>query len=200
MTRTDPSDDALRDAYEQLLQRRSAHPEPAISLEVIRALAEGSYIGSDLTQQLERVLAHPHTAHEFHVLRAVAAERRTRPRRLPVWLGVAAAAAVVVMVVSRTMPNDDTLRSGSVVEVITPDEGRAWGAGSFVWHAARDVAAYHFEVLNADAAIVDSLTTTDTMVVRPMPTDSSRTPWSWSVAARRRDGSLVRSAPRQVVP
>ncbi|MFN8583557.1 MAG: hypothetical protein U0163_21590, partial [Gemmatimonadaceae bacterium] len=64
--------------------------------------------------------------------------------------------------------------------------------------AVREAASYHFEVLNADAMIVDSLTTSDTSVVRPLPADGSSTPWSWSVMARRRDGTSVPSTPRQL--
>lgn len=199
----------LQRAYAQLMRERAnTRTGDEIPLEVIQALAEGTYAADDRGSMLERVLADPATAHEFHALRQVVSLRPpARARRVVPSVMFAAAAALVIAIgttlTSRSAEPDETepMRTGSTeVAIVAPASDARWSdQPRFVWSQIPGAASYRLDVVDADGAIAASQVTSDTSAALTMPAVRS-TEYRWWVVATLRDQTTRRSAPRRLRP
>ncbi|MEO6443716.1 MAG: hypothetical protein ABIZ91_08475 [Gemmatimonadaceae bacterium] len=206
MKRTADTDEALQRRYAQLVEVRAVGANPAIDLEVMRALADGSYAGADRIALLEQLLAHPESARELRFLHEVARRRPAkRSTSLVPWLAAAAMLIVVVGGVARYGSEEpaDTFRATPEVTVTLagPVDGVAWRDSlTFAWQPVPGALSYRVEILDGDAAVVDSVTVHDTAVVRGRPEMARATLLQWSVQAHFADGTVLRSRPRSLRP
>ena len=199
------SDEQLRGAYALLMQRRAASGlPPAIPVEEVQALAEGTYVGADRDARLDVVLSDPRTAAEFEFFLDLAREQPTARRALPRWLPVAASIVMTVGVLavwraSVRPVGDEPLRGGAtVVELLRPAVGDAIEPGTlFSWHPVASASDYLLDVIDEEGNSLLSASTIDTTYL--MPADLMLAPgmeYRWWVVARLLDGTEVRAEPR----
>lgn len=198
------TDEDLRDAYGELL-RQPPDAGDEVSPEELRQLVDGRGPEAVRLAILDRVMRSDSARREFELLRATAAAAGGRPRvAFPPWLGVAAAAVVLVgaglagwLLQRAEAPVFRTPAGGAQVELAAPAEGAtAPFPQVFAWSPVPGASRYRVEVLDAQRAEAWSAETPDTTA-----SAGARIPagdYLWRVEALMRDGTLRHSAVRRL--
>lgn len=202
---TAPQDDAkLRDAYAQLLSRRTgATRSDAIPLERIRDLAEDRVHGDERARLLDAVLADPDARRELEILRTLAAHRPRTGQRL-MWAAttVLAAAAVLILVLRNQQAREpDEMRgSRSPVQVIAPAVNASLEkAEHFAWHRVAGATSYRLQIALDDGVLLYTAHTNDTSAALPDSIRvSSGAAAHWWIVAEHADGTELRSEARAI--
>ncbi|MEO7458019.1 MAG: hypothetical protein ABIY52_17310 [Gemmatimonadaceae bacterium] len=200
------NDEELRHIY---VASRRAPPPPGErpALEELQQLVEGALPGSEREAMLDRVLADPASTRELAMMHAVASARpRQRSWTSSRWLGLAAAAAVVLAVtpfLRNSRDAEPVFRASeggtSLIRIIAPAEGQPLVAGAQLsWHPVADADRYVVEVVASNGDALASLTTPDTTLVFPdsIPAARVRDAAGWMLVAHLRDGGQRQSAMR----
>ena len=188
------NDAQLREAYAQLLARRSGQ-SVAVPLDRLRALAEGSVSEAERAELLDAVLADPQSRREYELLRAIASGNERRPRRFG-WLVAAAALIALTTVTSKQLmrPAPEVMRGGGgELVLVSPEDGAALGGNQrFVWRSVPDAESYVLEIASEEGELAFRAAGVDTVMTVP-DTVSGAGPWRWWVTAALADGSEMRS-------
>ncbi len=203
--RTEYDDDRLRRLYASLLTRRaSSGAAPDIAVELIQALADGTYEGDDRAEKLDTALRDPRTAAEFQFFLDIARQRPRSAARMQTWL---AAAASVLILLSATLvwramqPSSPGPARGATADfLVAPPAGATISpATTFVWNRVPESESYRFELIDEQGNLVHEAITRDTSLTVPATAEfGSAATFRWWVTARLRAGTDSTSPARAV--
>lgn len=187
-------EERLRARYQGAIARRGAADGEPVPLERLEALASSRLTGEEALALLDRVMSDPELRREFELLQAIHLAAMPPARRtLPRWIGLAAAAVLVVALPfgwralgDRGAPEGPPLvRGGAVgVALLAPAERATVDAPvTLVWGALPDAVRYRVEVLDATGAVAVDAETPDTSLVLDRTALAPSRPFRWSVEA-----------------
>lgn len=196
---TDPLDDRLKDAFQQLAGKPG---EVDVSVEQLQALAEDRITGDERTRLLLVVSADAGLLKEYELLRQVAATRPKPVRTRPLLLQLAAVLAIAVSVtlLGRSLfgPKQEPLRGTDAVAQLSPAVGAEAGPGtSLVWRPVAGAVSYTVEFLAPDGRVAWTAATRDTSYAIPNPLPAGLGgAVRWWIAAELSDRTISRSPTR----
>lgn len=172
------SDEQIRDLHARFLAQRSRRASPpAVGIETVQALAEGTYRGDDRLELLDRILAHPVSHQEFQLFRDLArAVPAPSPSLRPMRWALAAililTAGVATLWQVRRQRDEPLRAPAGSFALVAPRAGEALSRGTrFVWRAVAGALEYRLELVDEDGSPTSTLRTADTTAILP---DSSR--------------------------
>jgi hypothetical protein len=197
------TDRKLRESYEHFLGgRRRASRDGCPSLEAIDGLAAREGPEGQRLATMDHVMACGACRGEFEQLRALrAAEDRPAHVRRQLWKAAASVAVLLgagLLWRTRQQPAPEEYRGGAEAVVVVGPIGATpvQAPLAFVWHAVPGVAAWRFELLEADGgAVLLSATSADTVLALPdsVLLEPGRA-YAWWVQAVDSGGAQPRSA------
>jgi len=197
------NDETLRGAYAHRVHEKGSHRPDCPSPDQILAALRRQGTEAERLDVLDRALKCPECRRELALLDAVSDGGSTEAggARIHRWrrfvpLALAATVLLAVGIVGPWRDRAEPLRSGESggPALIAPDDASPFTTGqvTFVWRPLAGAVRYTVEIIGADGAVLFAAVTADTTLTSRVDTIPNGE-HSWSVRARRDDGTEVRS-------